>query len=137
MSFSNAIQVKRAFLDMVDRLDENQQHIVREVVAEIMVEVTVDTPRDTNRAATGWNPRNGPSGDFSEPGPGFYSEPNPVAEVAARIPVGSHSATIANGVPYIGSLESGTSRQAPRNFVRKAIEKALRDIESADLIAKK
>lgn len=87
----------------VDRaLDEVKDYIDRftnGLVDEFRSQVIPRTPIDTGRARRGWQVRKG---------------------ITKRIE---------NNVPYIGALERGRSRQAPRGFVKQSISAAIAETE--------
>lgn len=83
-------------------LDEVKDYIDRftnGLVDEFRSQVIPRTPIDTGRARRGWQVRKG---------------------ITKRIE---------NNVPYIGALERGRSRQAPRGFVKQSISAAIAETE--------
>lgn len=130
---------------LTDRIDNNLKLIVRDVSAEVYGELTQDprsfgagtgTPRDTRRATNGWNiSQNGPN--YDDPGEGQYGEP-PGAREEARTQIrrGATNASIANGVPYIATLDNGTSTQAPAGFVQRAVNRAVNWLIGFDVLDK-
>jgi len=115
--------------DVEEKLSKDSvKRVSGAIVTELMSNPPEGTPRDTLRATNGWNIADGTSPDFSEGGPGTYDEPDPEGEIA-KLPEDTERATIANGVHYIGKLEFGSSKQAPTNYVRKAIIVALKSVD--------
>lgn len=137
-------QLRWKLLELSENIEENISEMVIEVIADVGDSVTADpmghegtgTPRDTQRATNGWNVANGLTGDFSDPGPGLYGEPDARAEAYSKLPHGTMGASIANGVPYILDLDMGTSAQAPAGFVKRAIDRAIEGIDNVNLFEK-
>lgn len=125
----NATKVAKDLAQEARNIEFDANAMVKGAVANIMEELQDmppgGTPRDTRRAVNGWNASPGRTPDYTDPGEAAsHAEPNPKAEVA-KIPDNTKEANIANGVPYIGKLEFGSSKQAPVNFVRQAIARAV------------
>ena len=118
--------------DLEDEFEEIEQKalgMVKEATAFIVYEVQdvppLGTPRKTRRAVNGWNVSPDINGDFTDPGEAFlHNEPDPELEIR-KLRGDENEASIANGVHYIGLLENGSSTQAPSNFVRAGIRRAL------------
>ena len=126
---TNIAKVLRELQSEADVIEEASTGMVKQATAHIIYELQdmppAGTPRLTRRAVNGWNVSPGNIPDFRDPGYALlHDEPDPEREIA-KLDGKEHSATIANGVPYIGSLEFGSSRQAPNNFVRIAIARGL------------
>ena len=130
---------------LTNRIEDNLDHLVRDVSAEVYGELTQDprsigagtgTPRDTRRATNGWNlSMNGPN--YDDPGEGQYGEPPSAKEEArAQIRKGATNASIANGVPYVSKLDTGTSKQAPAGFVQRAVNRAVNWLIGFDVLDK-
>lgn len=87
----------------VDKAIENVKDYIDRftdgLVDELKSQVIPRTPIDTGRARRGWRVRKG------------------------------LNKRIENQVPYIGALERGRSRQAPRGFVKQSIEAAIAETE--------
>jgi len=130
---SNIEKVVKDFKADVEHIYKASTQMVKTVVGYTIYELQdmppAGTPRDTLRAVNGWNVAPGPVGDFTDPGPqSIHPEPDPELEIR-KLTGKEDEATIANGVHYIGSLEFGSSRQSPRNFVRIAIDRALSHLD--------
>ena len=130
---------------LTEAIENNLDLIVRDVSAEVYNELTQDprsigagtgTPRDTRRATNGWNiSMNGPN--YNDPGEGTYGEPPGAQEEArSKIRKGATNASIANGVPYVAILDTGTSTQAPGGFVRRAVNRAVNWLTGYDVLDK-
>lgn len=114
-------------------IDDNLDFIVRDTSGEVYESLTAKpggasdgTPRDTNRATVGWNLTEG-GPNYSDPGegPSNHGEPEGTKAAKAAVGKGALRASVANGVPYISVLDTGTSKQAPSGFVRRAVHKAV------------
>ena len=62
-----------------------------------------------------------------------FPEPLPTEAVLKEIADTDTKASVANGVPYIGDLNNGTSKQTAGGFVERAVHKGIRSIENFDL----
>ena len=139
---TNAKVVARNFQQYAKNVQDNGDEIVREIIADITESLTVDpkanggtgTPRDTRRTTNNWNVSNGRGPDFSDIGEGQHGEPSGRYEAYAKVPKGSMEANVANATPYLNSLDQGSSRQAPKGFIRRAIRRAVQDLERVSLL---
>ena len=130
--------------DLVDTIEENLDIIVPAVTMDVYESLTDDprtsagtgTPRDTRRATNGWNISRGGTPDFSDDGEGNYSAPESPREAADKLGRGTpvYEANIANGVPYIETLDGGSSTQAPGGFVRRAVNRAVNLLLGFDVL---
>lgn len=116
------VQGLRGFLD----------RIVRKIVLDCVAELVPATPIDTGWARSNWVPRIGrPFDDVagSYPGTGgtlnFGPQNSGLSTVAAAYKTAQGSVYITNNVPYITLLNEGFSKQAPKGFVRQALERAI------------
>ncbi len=137
---SNIARATRKLNIEFTEIDRRLDGLVKEAATYVMYEIQDvppdGTPRKTLRAVNGWNASNGPVPDWTDPGEAFlHSEPDPEAELR-KIPTITEEANIANAVPYIGQLEFGSSTQAPVNFVRIAISRAVSYLDHAKLLGK-
>ena len=135
---SNIISASRKLSIEFEEIDARLDGLVKEASTYVMYEIQDvppdGTPRKTLRAVNGWNASNGPVPDWTDPGEAFmHSEPDPESELR-KIPHITDEANIANAVPYIGQLEFGSSSQAPVNFVRAAISRAMSYLDNAKLL---
>lgn len=121
--FNNFEQRIRKRADLVSK---NATKGVRAVALAIDNQVVFSTPVDTGRARSNWIASlNRPSTVINrEPLSGPASAGPSVAE-ALKVIKGfgenDKEIFISNSVPYINELNNGSSAQAPRNFVQKAI----------------
>ena len=137
---TNINRVIRDLQDEFEEIDAKSNQMVKAAASFIIYEVQdmppAGTPRDTRRAVNGWNISPGLVGDFTDPGEAFlHEEPDPEQEIR-KLTGEEHEANIANGVPYIGLLEFGSSSQAPSNFIRMAIDRAVSYLDFAKLSGK-
>lgn len=99
----------------------------------------IGTPVDLGWASANWVPSVGAPAIMDAD----QRDPSP-AEVTARAKVAAQGTNevlswrpsdgaifVTNNVPYIGALNAGHSPQSPRGFVQDAIEKAVREANSA------
>ena len=94
--------------------------------------LAVRTPYRTGRARAGWNlSADGPDFEETHDFSGGASLPRGEANRAGNVDVGGYqlggTLFISNGVPYIGILNSGSSQQAPANFIETTIREFLED----------
>ena len=125
MSFAKSLSV-------LDELTELTSKEVRAVGFKVLQGVTLKNPKDTGRSASDWLV-------------GIQSPPTERAESSPTDAAGSASYAINNGLsiinaypkqqlpdlwivnnqPYIGSLNDGSSLQAPAKFVEQSIAEAV------------
>ena len=137
---TNLKRVVRNLQNEFEEIDAASKQMVKAATSFIIYEVQdmppAGTPRDTQRAVNGWNVSPGLVGDFSDPGEAFlHADPDPELEIR-KLTGEETEANIANGVPYIGLLEFGSSSQAPSNFIRMAIDRAMSYLDFAKLTGK-
>ena len=121
MGIRHTIKIGRTGQNIEQRAD----NIKRKVALEIFKELLDTTPIDTGRARAGWNlgpvlTNNVPPKDKSGYGYDVSMNVNP-----AMAPQNAPIIYIYNNVEYIGILNTGTSTQAPREFVQIAIDKVV------------
>lgn len=105
-------------------------------------ELAKATPKDTGRAMSGWNATVG-APDYSEPGLLSETITRATALKNGREDLESFQLGedfyIANGVPYIGRLNDGWSKQAPAGFIETTIDEfaaghaGFEDVSSVDI----
>lgn len=90
------------------------------------------TPVDTGWARSNWvpqigSPKKDPSGTYDQAKAGILPGDQQVglAAIAVGYKVSRGPIYITNNVPYITKLDMGSSTQAPRGFIRRAIKKAV------------
>jgi len=100
--------------------DELRDKIQRKIAFDIYSELVLTTPVDTGRARAGWA-MDVRQGTYKPPLDGTaYRMPMP------DIPKGAPWIIIYNNVEYIVPLNEGHSKQAPKRFVQRAIERVKR-----------
>lgn len=100
-----------------------QAFMTRELSFEVFNRIVLKTPRDTGRAAASWNHSEGVSDTSIRP-EGSYGLPA-LKPTGGRFQSGGIFSDIpaypvywvTNALPYIGKLETGSSRQAPAGMV--------------------
>jgi hypothetical protein len=128
---------------VIEALDRFASQIIRKLVLDIVANLQRSpgaggTPVDTGWARANWIPVIGRASGKPTPAPGVSDAENrsaasqlsgqgqaAAAIIAATYSVSQGRVTIANNVPYILKLNEGSSTQAPRGFVQKAIVKAI------------
>jgi len=122
MSFSD--DVKRFSV----KAGQSADNTVRAVTLALFKGIIRDTPVDTGRARGAWqttvetpavgsNSRDDPTPTGRDGGPSQ-------AEVDANTPNGAGQVTyLANDLPYIESLEDGSSTQSPQGMVRRNMDR--------------
>lgn len=98
--------------------------VARDLAVEITANLMETTPVDTGWARANWTPSlDHPVGNHAKTGEAGAAAATQSAAIASL--VSSKPALrvyyVANGVPYIGTLNRGHSRQAPAGFVQLAI----------------
>ena len=127
------------------KIKDNANKIKRKAALVIDQTVVLATPVDTGRARSNWIVQlNSPNTSTIEP----YSTGNKlglsdIANATSAINQGSSvisqaktgdSIYISNNLDYIGKLNEGSSRQAPEQFVQKAIDEAIQAISNERLL---
>jgi hypothetical protein len=113
--------------DVIIGLDTAIRKSVVSLALDIHGELVESTPVDTGWARANWIPSVGtPVADVAgNPGSANKSAADAGAAEVLRSN-GKSPIYITNNVPYIGRLNDGSSAQAPKGFVQKSIEKAVR-----------
>ena len=111
-------------------IEQRADLIKRKIALEIFRELIETTPIDTGRAKAGWNmgpmlTNNVPPKDKSGYGYDVSMNVNP-----SMAPQNAPIIYIYNNVEYIGILNTGSSTQAPREFVQIAIDKVVGGISA-------
>lgn len=114
---------------IIEELEEYTAKVVTGVTLEIHAVLTEDTPLDTGWARANWVPAVGRPGDSSSEQTGQTSGAQAKA-TAGLVAVAGYKLKqgivhVTNNVPYIEVLNSGSSKQAPADFVPRAIEKGI------------
>lgn len=120
----------------------NADKLVREVAEAVLQSVVSDTPVDTGQAKSNWIVAIGnPSSDTRGPYVPGKKGSTAIENVIATVEIGSEKLTaytsgqeihITNNLDYISGLNDGSiSKQAPPDFVQKAVLEALLKVQAA------
>jgi len=110
---------------------EAHDKITRAATLELFSSVIKSTPVDTGRARGNWQTAVGTpiEGEIDRIDQGGSAA---IAEVQAKTPEGAGQETfMTNNLPYIDSLENGSSKQAPAGMVRKNVARVQRIVNTA------
>lgn len=125
MSFSKDI---RSFTSKATTAHDK---ITRLATLELFRGVILDTPVDTGRARGNWqtsvgSPQSGELDRLDKSGA------KAIAEAQEKVPPGAGQVTyLANNLPYIESLEQGSSKRAPEGMVRKNVDRVQKMVDAA------
>lgn len=121
--------------------------MVRRVALTVHQVVVVGTPVDTGRARSNWFVSFGSPVIRNEESPADQSASlgarkrqatqhaiDQGSPVIASWRLGAGDIYVANGVPYIGDLDRGTSRQAPTGMVKQAVIAGRRVLKQTKLL---
>lgn len=103
------------------KVEENLEKTVRATALAVMTNIVSNTPVDTGRARNNWN------ADINTVDASITEEVNPNTTGTEKITAAlvsyklSDTINISNNLPYIRRLNEGHSKQAPANFVEKAV----------------
>ncbi len=120
------------------RVTKNADRIVRKAALAADQAIVMATPVDTGRARANWiaaldAPAAGPVAKTDKAGGSAIAQ---AAGVVAGYDGDKNVAIhITNNLPYISSLNEGSSFQAPAGFVRTAISRAISYIKGARLLS--
>ncbi len=125
MGFSNDI---RRF---TTKTTEAHNKITRVATLELFSGVIKATPVDTGRARGNWQTAPG-SPVAGETERLDKSGGEAIAEVEAKTPEGAGQVTyLSNNLPYIMTLEEGSSTQAPEGMVKRNMDRVQKMVEAA------
>lgn len=125
-------------------IERNINRTVRQVALVADRELVLATPVDTGRARSNWFVNLGaPNRSVSEPyfpgEKGSTASSNSQAaidqatQVISRRQIGQ-DIYISNNLDYIGSLNDGSSAQAPAQFVESAVQRAVNVVKGAQIV---
>jgi hypothetical protein len=130
-------QFERRMGRLAARVPENADKTVRKVAMAIDQTVVMATPVDKGRARANWIA----ALDVPVTSPTEAQDPSGAAAIAqAASVVGQYDGDrnsevhITNNLPYIGPLNDGSSRQAPKNFVQQAVRAGAGAVKGAKLL---
>ena len=116
------------------------EDVVRKIQLRAMQALRSGTPVDTGFARSGWTPSvgspmaqalNRPATETAAKAAARKRASKHLAEaqkIAQTYKLRQGPAFISNATPYIGFLNGGSSAQAPKNFVERAIMLAIRSV---------
>ncbi|MEH6565561.1 MAG: HK97 gp10 family phage protein [Halopseudomonas sp.] len=110
---------------------EAHDKITRAATLELFSSVVKATPVDSGRARGNWQTSVGTpiEGEIERLDQGGTAA---IAEVQAKTPPGAGQETfMTNNLPYIDSLENGSSQQAPAGMVRRNVARVQRIVNAA------
>jgi len=119
---------------------EGADRVVRKAALAADQAVVMATPVDTGRARANWiaaldAASSEVKGEPSNPGSGANSALTQGRATIAGYDGDENSEIhLTNNLPYIGRLNDGSSRQAPRQFVRTAVEAGIRAVRGATVL---
>ncbi len=116
------------------------ERVIKKLVLDVVANLQAapkegGTPVDTGWARANWvpnigSPRNSVAGSraAAEKGSLPSDSEQGVAAVAIGYKLAQGAVYITNNVPYILPLDAGSSKQAPKGFIRRGIVKAIRQL---------
>lgn len=113
---------------IVSDLEDVAEKEIQQFIVDLRNQVAEDTPVRTGWAKSNWRVTVGKAPERPI-GTKMNIDPKAAIEsaaTAARWKLKDGPLLLSNLVPYIGRLNDGSSTQAPRNFVEKAIAKSVR-----------
>lgn len=123
-----------------DEVQRNTTGLNRRVTLSIIEAIVRATPIDTGKAKINWQVGlNSPVQTIID-APSSPSTAASTANSSARTVMLEYNSLnhttvhITNNLPYIGRLNDGWSRQAPANFVERAIEEGAQSIPNTSLL---
>lgn len=123
------------------KIEENTDKLTRQAALMIDQAVVMATPVKTGRARANWrvgvgapNPEVLPAP--STPGAGVQAAIAEGQQVIAGFNTegGEGEIHISNNLPYIGRLNYGNSKQAPRYFVEQEVQRVAEQLRNANLV---
>ncbi len=123
-------------LRIMSELEHVMETVVKEATEGITKELINTTPVDTGFARSNWIPSTGEpvptvAGVRDSSGIDHGPQVTGLREISMSYKISKGTVYISNKVPYITILNTGTSTQAPRAFVQKAIVKGIKNIGKA------
>jgi len=122
-------------------IDRNVNKLVKEVALTVHQTVVVATPIDEGHAKSNWrlalgSPLPGTITAYSPNGGAVTNEIAAIEQArgAVRGRKLGQPVSIGNNLPYIGKLNSGSSRQAPEMFVRMALLSGIVKVAKARIV---
>lgn len=120
----------RSRVQVIGELKEFVTNLVVKLSVNVTAELAEDTPKDTGWAASNWVPAIG--APVPAPFGSKLAVSSSAQEAGKALLIGTYALPqivhINNPVDYIEDLNSGTSTQAPPDFVQTAIAKAIQSV---------
>lgn len=118
---------------IVKELGQFIEGLAKRLNLGIVADLVEVTPKDTGWAASNWvpsigQPINATSGTREDAEKGnldYAPQARGIADISTKYKLALGSIFISNNVDYILKLNDGSSRQAPRAFVERSIERAI------------
>jgi len=110
-------------------IEEEVNELKRKAALQILASVTLATPVDTGRARGNWTVSIGaPDSSASETKDRSGGATIAKGSTVASRALPNETIFITNNLPYIVSLNDGSSRQAPAKFVERAVQAGIERI---------
>ena len=108
---------------IVSEMKRTAAEVVKKLTLDVTANLIETTPVDTGHARANWVPKIGQ--------PERGEQASAAAQVAGQAAVATATAIsqpvyVSNNVPYITRLNDGSSTQAPKGFVQRAIRRAIK-----------
>ena len=127
---------------VINALNDDVELTVKRLAATALQILVRATPVDTGRARSNWLVGVGVRkdsvieayfpGDFgSSAGPNANRAIQVGTQEISQVDGINNAVFLSNNLPYIEALNSGSSQQAPRNFVQTAIDQAIQAVNNA------
>lgn len=118
-------QLDEAMQEAARKITRGVEILITEVATEIGKEVVTKTPVDTGHARANWRPGLNaapvvPVTRADKTGAGTIAR---IGVVAKQFKAGD-TFFLGNNVPYIEALNNGSSPQAPKGYIQKAVDTA-------------
>lgn len=132
-------EFQQRMASLAAKVQDNADKTVRKVAMAVDQTVVMATPVDTGRARANWIAALdvGVTNTVETLDP---SGGQAIAQAAGVIagykgkPSGRSEIHVTNNLAYIGSLNDGSSRQAPKNFVQQAVKAGAAAVKGAKLL---
>lgn len=123
-------QLINLLADMERTISSHVAEVALEVQGQLVENPPEGTPVDTGWASVNWwvrigSPPTGNDGSVGDPSTRAGGQAAGIAAMASYSIRGGQSIWITNGVPYIGRLNAGSSKQSPAGFVEDAIQRVV------------
>jgi len=125
--------------DLRDILDTEIEKIIKEVVDSMFITLVPSTPKLTGWARAGWMisttlPQFVPVGSKTNVSVAEAAQKDSLSRFLHKSLDNIGTIYISNAVPYISILNTGTSDQAPKDFVKKSVQKGMHILSTKRVI---